>query len=216
MSCLSTLEVRGLEWRLPGLTLGPISFHLRGPGCWWVLGPSGAGKSMLFECLSGFHAQSSGLVKVLGREVSHLAPEQRSIAMMPQRWQLFPHWTARQNLRYAAALAGQPPERVQEVAESLEVAPLLDRSPREISGGETQRFALAQTLLSPAKVLLLDEPLSAIDAPQRINVLNLVIREAADKGRTFLIASHRPIEGAPLQGFLRVDNCQLSEQSGAA
>ncbi len=204
-----SLEVANLSLQSSAKRLGPISFALLHPGCWWLTGPSGAGKSLLLESLAGFHAEAQGDIRVNGNEVSHQAPERRSIALMPQRWRLFPHWSVARNLRFAAHLGGASTDRIDALTERLQVAELLDRPTRALSGGETQRIALIQTLLSPARVLLLDEPLSAIDAALQSVVLDLLQEEAAAEQRICLVAAHRAAPEYPMRGLLLVEDGQL-------
>jgi len=210
----TSLEVTALSLRRNSAALGPLSFTLPHPGCWWLAGVSGAGKSLLLESLAGFHSETVGSVRVgdgaSGREVGDLAPERRSIALMPQRWRLFPHWTVGRNLRFAARLSATRQERIRELAERLQVASLLRRPTRALSGGETQRIALLQTLLAPAQVLLLDEPLSAVDAALQSVVLDLLQEEAARNQRICLIAAHKPFPDYPLQGVLNIERGQLT------
>jgi ABC-type sugar transport system ATPase subunit len=207
------LEVAGLSLQRGAPTLGPVSFVLPHPGVWWLTGASGAGKSLLLEALAGFHADARGGVRVAGREVAELAPERRSIALMPQRWRLFPHWTVARNLRFAAKLADADSidrtARINPLAERLQVADLLRRATRGLSGGETQRLALIQTLLSPARVLLFDEPLSAIDAPLQAAALDLLQEISAKDGRICLIAAHRAATSYPMRGALLLENGKL-------
>src|SRR5271163_894702 len=209
----TALAVSGLSLHRSSAALGPLSFTLPHPGCWWLTGVSGAGKSLLLESLAGFHSETVGSIRVgdgaSSREVGDLAPERRSIALMPQRWRLFPHWTVARNLRFAARLSETGLERTQQLAERLQVAPLLRRPTRALSGGETQRIALLQTLLSPARVLLLDEPLSAVDAALQSVVLDLLQVEAAQNRRICLIAAHRAALGYPMQGTLLLEKGQL-------
>jgi ABC-type sugar transport system ATPase subunit len=161
------------------------------------------------ESLAGFHGEARGSICVSGNEINHCAPERRSIALMPQRWRLFPHWTVARNLRFAAKLGGEPPNRIEQLTHRLQVQQLIQRATRALSGGETQRIALIQTLLSPATVLLLDEPLSAIDASLQSVVLDLLREEAADSQRICLIAAHKPLAGQPMQGTLYIQKGQL-------
>jgi ABC-type sugar transport system ATPase subunit len=191
------------------MNLGPISFCLPLTGCWWLTGVSGAGKSLLLESLAGFHAGAAGAIRIADREVAHLAPEDRNVTLMPQRWKLFPHWTVRRNLQFAAKLSKTPPDHILELAQRLKVNSLLDRSTSALSGGESQRIALIQTLLSSAKVLLLDEPFSAVDAALQSVMLRLLIDEASRTQRIFLIAAHRTITEYPLQGTLRLESGHL-------
>lgn len=204
-----SLEVKDLSLTRNSANLGPISFTLPHAGCWWLAGVSGAGKSLLMESLAGFHSEARGSVLVNGLEVNHCAPERRSIALMPQRWRLFPHWTVARNLRFAATLGGEPADRIEQLTQRLQVQNLFDRPTRALSGGETQRIALIQTLLSPARVLLLDEPLSAVDAALQSAVLDLLQEEAAARHRICLIAAHKPLAGHPLGGTQYIEKGQL-------
>lgn len=213
----TSLAVSALSLRRGSATLGPLSFTLPHPGCWWLAGVSGAGKSLLFESLAGFHSETVGSIRVgdgaSSREVGDLAPERRSIALMPQRWRLFPHWTVARNLRFAARLSATGRERIQQLAERLQIASLLRRPTRALSGGETQRIALLQTLLSPASILLLDEPLSAVDAALQSVVLDVLQEEAARNRRICLIAAHKPFSTHPMQGALILEKGQLAPQA---
>ena len=203
------LEVSGLALSRPAVELGPISFTLPRPGCWWLTGVSGAGKSLLLESLAGFHADAIGSVRIEEREMHSLAPEQRSISLMPQRYKLFPHWSVERNLRFAANLSGSPDLQVQELAGRLQIGGLLRRKPRALSGGETQRIVLLQTLLSRAKVLLLDEPLAAIDSALKSIVLDLVQEDAVRNSRICLIAAHLPMHGCAFEGSLAIERGRL-------
>lgn len=205
-----SLEVSRLSLQRNSASLGPISFTLPHPGCWWLTGASGAGKSLLLESLAGFHSEAQGSIRVDGNEVSHSAPERRAISLMPQRWRLFPHWTVARNLSFAAPLSGAGKERIESLATQLQVAALLNRPTRALSGGETQRIALIQTLLSPARVLLLDEPLSAVDSALQSVVLELLLKEAASQHRILLIAAHNATTGYPMQGTLLLEDGNLS------
>jgi ABC-type sugar transport system ATPase subunit len=199
-SPVPSLEASGLSLQSGTKSLGPISFTLPHAGCWWLTGTSGAGKSLLMESLAGFHAEAQGSIRVNGNEISHSAPECRSIALMPQRWRLFPHWSVARNLRFAAQLGSAPRDRIDVLAKCLRVTELLHRPTRALSGGETQRIALIQTLLSPAKVLLLDEPLSAVDSALQSVVLDLLQEESEKSHRICLIAAHRATTTYPMQG----------------
>jgi molybdate/tungstate transport system ATP-binding protein len=206
-----SLEVTALSLSGSAKALGPVSFTLPHAGCWWLAGVSGAGKSLLMESLAGFHAQAQGSIRVAGSEVADLAPEHRSIAFMPQRWRLFPHWTVARNLRFAARLSAASPERIHHLADRLQIMPLLKRPTRALSGGETQRIALIQTLLSPAQILLLDETLSAIDAALQSVVLDLLHEESTTNGRICLIAAHKSFSSHPMQGSLNIEKGQLTQ-----
>jgi ABC-type sugar transport system ATPase subunit len=206
---IPSLKVNDLSLTRSSANLGPISFDLPHSGCWWLAGVSGAGKSLLMESLAGFHSEVRGSIFVSGQEISHYAPEHRSITLMPQRWRLFPHWTVARNLCFAAKLSGQQPDRIEQLTRRLQVQHLLSRPTRALSGGETQRITLVQTLLSPARVLLLDEPLSAVDAALQSVVLDLLREEAATRQRLCLLAAHEAHAEQPMQGTLWIEKGQL-------
>ncbi|AXC09593.1 ATP binding protein of ABC transporter for sugars [Acidisarcina polymorpha] len=211
-SGLPSLKVTALSLSKGAMTLGPASFTLPGAGCWWLAGVSGAGKSLLLESLAGFHAESVGNILASGKDVGLRAPEYRSIALLPQRWRLFPHWTVGRNLAFAANLSDSNTIRSRQLAEKLQVEHLLDRPTSALSGGETQRIALIQTLLSPARILLLDEPLSAVDAALQSAVLDLLQQESTTNQRICLIAAHRPTPEYPMKGTFWIDGGQLAQK----
>jgi ABC-type sugar transport system ATPase subunit len=204
-----SLEVVSVALDRGSAKLGPISFTLCNAGCWWLAGPSGAGKSLLLESLAGFHAEAQGSVRVIGQEVSHCSPERRAISLMPQRWRLFPHWTVARNLRFAAKMSGATADRIAQLTHRLQVQDLVSRPTLALSGGETQRIALIQTLLSPAKILLLDEPLSAVDAALQSIVLDLLQEEATLQRRICLITAHLPTQGFPMRGTFLIEEGRL-------
>ena len=212
-----SLQVTGLSLIRGATRLGPIDFALPHPGCWWLTGVSGAGKSLLLESLAGFHADATGSIFVAdgsaSQDVAERAPEHRSISLMPQRYRLFPHWTVARNLEFAAKLSTNAQSRVAVLASRLQIEKLLERPVRALSGGETQRIALLQTLLSPARVLLLDEPLSAIDVVLQSVVLDLLSEQSAQDRRICLIAAHRPSTSHPMQGELQFEKGQLARHS---
>jgi len=128
-----------------------------------VLGPSGSGKTTLLSLIAGIAEPDSGSILLDGRELVGRPLEDRHVGIVFQEGALFPHMTARENIEYAAATG----ERVAELARVLELEGVLHRKPASLSGGERQRVALARTLATDPDVLLLDEPLSSLDAPIR-------------------------------------------------
>ena len=153
-------------------------------------GPSGAGKTSVLELIAGLRAPRSGRIELNGRDVTELPPRLRRVGYVPQDDALFPHMSVRQNVFYGWRLAvggwrengdrarltpqaGPPTDAVLDV---LEIAPLLDRSVKRLSGGERKRVALARALLSDPEVLLLDEPLSGVDVALRDRVLEHLVR----------------------------------------
>ena len=135
-----------------------------------LYGPSGAGKTSLLEVIAGLRTPTSGRVELHGRDVTDLPPRLRRVGYVPQDDALFPHMTARQNIFYASRT------KEHAVIDVLELAPVLERSVKQLSGGERKRVALARALLSDPEVLLLDEPLAGVDVALRDRVLEYLVR----------------------------------------
>jgi len=158
-----------------------------------VVGPSGAGKSTLLRVLAGVEKRATGRVVVSGDtwldsdNGVNVPPWERRAGWVPQEASLFPHLSVRDNLVYAA---GVKEEDVAGMADMLEVTPLLNRRPRRLSGGERQRVALGRALLSRPRLLLLDEPFSALDRPLRIKLTRLVKTLANERSLPLVIVSH--------------------------
>ncbi|NLC55390.1 MAG: ABC transporter ATP-binding protein [Armatimonadetes bacterium] len=165
-----------------------------------LLGPTGSGKTVLIECIAGMHRRHAGRILIDGQEVTGLYPEERNIGYVPQDYALFPNMTVWENLAYGLRARRLPAEVIQKRVEAmlrlLGLSPLAERYPYTLSGGEKQRTALGRALVTRPRVLLLDEPLSAIDEVMRAEL-------AAELGRihdavrgTFLHVCHSFDEAA--------------------
>ena len=165
-----------------------------------VFGPSGGGKSTLLRTLAGVERRAKGRVTMGGEvwmdteEGICVPPWDRGVGWVPQDYLLFPHLTVRENLAYG----GGAPRAVEEMAGRLFVAHLMDRRPRRLSGGEQQRVALGRALLRRPKVLLLDEPFSALDRPLRIQVGEELRQFADEEEIPLLLVSHDEADAAAL------------------
>jgi ABC-type Fe3+/spermidine/putrescine transport system ATPase subunit len=163
MGAAMSLEIR-LHKRFPGSRPFQLDVTFTAGGEITVLfGPSGSGKTTILECIAGLIEPDRGSVRLNGRDISELRPRERGIGYLFQQPTLFPHMTARSNVEYGL---GRHPERkkiAMSILERMHVLHLADRRPDEISGGERQRVALARTLATEPRALLLDEPLSALD-----------------------------------------------------
>jgi len=165
------IRVDGLSYSVGGFTLRDLSLHVR-PGEYFVLlGPSGAGKTVFLECLCGLNPIQNGRISIAGRDVTRLEPRHRGIGYLPQDYALFPHLTVRANIRFGLRYQDHAPEavdrQVDEVMKLAGVAHLADRLPQRLSGGEKQRVALARAAAIRPRVMLLDEPVSAVDEEAR-------------------------------------------------
>jgi molybdate/tungstate transport system ATP-binding protein len=157
-----TLELDGLRTAYDGFELGPVDLAV-GREVLSVLGPSGCGKTTLLWSIAGLLSPDEGTVELDGRPLDGLAPEDRNVGLVFQDGALFPNMTVEENVSYASS----DREYVAELAAMLEIEGVLGRRPSTLSGGERQRAALARTLATRPDALLLDEPLSSLDAPIR-------------------------------------------------
>lgn len=176
------LTVRGLTAAAGAFRLGPVDLAVPAGRVLVVLGPSGAGKTMLLEAISGLRRQLSGHTRLAGTDLAGLAPERRGIGLVFQDGALFPHLSVRDNVRFGPRARGSAAGAVtaDSLLHRLGIGHLAGRSPRTLSGGERQRVALARALAARPRLLLLDEPLSALDQPTREEMRALLQEVLAD------------------------------------
>ncbi len=161
------VKIEEIHLRLGGFSLKNITLHVA-PGEYLVLlGPTGTGKTVLLETLAGIYRPSSGRIWINKKEATRLPPERRNLGVVYQDYALFPNMTVRQNIAFGLRMKGasrkETETAVNEMADFLEITPILERRPARLSGGERQRAALARALVLKPHALLLDEPLSAMD-----------------------------------------------------
>jgi molybdate/tungstate transport system ATP-binding protein len=169
-----------------------------------IVGPTGAGKTLLLELLLGVHHPDSGRIFVGEREVTGLPPEKRGIGMVYQDYLLFPHLDVARNLafglRYQRRDGEHTQRKVREIAELLGISHLLHRYPYTLSGGEKQRVAIGRALVTEPRVLLLDEPLSALDRGTAARLRSELKSLHAAKKLTILHVTHDLSEARQMQG----------------
>jgi len=167
-----------------------------------VLGPSGSGKSSLLRLVAGLEAPTGGWIDMDGRDITHLEPKDRDVAMVFQGLALYPHMTVRENMAFGLlarkAPAAEIQDRVGEAAETLGLTPHLQKRPRELSGGERQRVALGRALVRRPRVYLFDEPLSSLDAQLRQELREELARLHALTRTTSIYATHDQKEALSL------------------
>jgi len=189
------LELRNIRKRWPAFCLKDVSLHVEESEYFVLLGPSGAGKSLLLELVAGFHRPDAGRILLQGRDVTALPPERRHVGFVYQDSLLFPHRSVAQNIAYGLrADREQARRRVEELAGMLGIGNLLDRAPDTLSGGEKQRVAIARALAVDPEVLLMDEPLSALDPPTQQALRGELLRVHRQTGVTVLHVTHDQAE----------------------
>jgi ABC-type sugar transport system ATPase subunit len=183
-----------------------------------LLGPSGSGKTTTLRIVAGLETADAGEVLVGGAPIGDLPPERRNVGMVFQSHALFPHKRVADNIGYGLLARGRPRDevarRVGDVAERLRISALLGRLPRELSGGERQRVALARALVREPDVLLLDEPLSSLDAQLRIELRAEIARLQAATRTTTVYVTHDQADALALGHRVAVLNGGRLEQVG--
>ena len=178
----------GLRVRGGRFVVGPVDLHLAAGDYCGLVGPSGAGKTLLLEAVAGVRSAAAGRVLIDGQDLTGAPPEKRGVGLVFQDGLLFPHLSVAGNVRYglprraAASLDG--------LVRDLGVGDLMKRSPGSLSGGERQRVALARALAPGPRVLLLDEPLSAVDGEAREELREMLQRVTRRRGVTVLHVTH--------------------------
>jgi putative spermidine/putrescine transport system ATP-binding protein len=159
-----------------------------------VLGSSGSGKTTLLRMIAGFESVSEGSIELFGRDVSRLSPADREIGMVFQNYALMPHLTVRRNIEYGLRMRGwaraDRHQRVQEMMERMRLGKLGDRLPRQLSGGQQQRVAIARALAYSPKLLLMDEPMGALDKALKGELMAEVRRVHREFSTTIFYVTH--------------------------
>jgi len=183
-----------------------------------LLGPSGCGKSTTLRMVAGLEDISGGEIRIGERVVNDVAPKDRKIAMVFQNYALYPHMTVSQNMAFGLKLQKMPkPEikkKVDEVAEILELGPLLERRPAALSGGQRQRVAMGRAIVREPALFLFDEPLSNLDAKLRVQMRLEIKQLQAKLGVTSLYVTHDQVEAMTMADRMIVMNDGLAEQIG--
>lgn len=184
-----------------------------------LVGPSGCGKSTILRMIAGLEDPTSGVLKIQGRVVNVLSPQERGIAMVFQNYALYPHMSVRQNMEFSLKLAGlgasERSRRLGEATEMLGLAELLERKPSQLSGGQKQRVAMGRALVRRPQVLLLDEPLSNLDAQLRNKVRAEIAQIHKKFKSTIIYVTHDQVEAMSLADRIVVLNRGRLEQVGA-
>ncbi len=182
------------------------------------LGPSGCGKTTVLRMVAGFEEPSSGSIVIAGKDVTRLKPNQRKIGMVFQAYALFPNLTVAQNIAFGLKVAGVPKadsdKRVAEMLELIKLPTFGDRYPYQLSGGQQQRVALARAIAPKPKLLLLDEPLSALDAKVRVSLRDEIRSIQKELGITTVFVTHDQEEALSISDRIVVMYGGKAEQVG--
>ncbi len=225
------LEVENIELTAGAFRLGPLSLEVSDGEYLVVLGPTGAGKTLTLEAVAGLRKLAAGRVVMDGRDVTRAAPEERQVGFLYQDSLLFPHLSVRDNLAYGAHRVARKDRAatIARLATILGIEGLLPRMPRNLSGGERQRVALGRALAANPKMLLLDEPMAALDPNSRNALRRTILELHRELGTTTIHVTHSFSEaialgdriailmagkviqtGAPREVFAKPDSAQIA------
>jgi spermidine/putrescine transport system ATP-binding protein len=188
--------------------LGDVSIAIEKGEFFTLLGPSGCGKTTLLRCIAGFETPTSGAIYLSGNDITYTPPNQRPVNTVFQSYALFPHLTVAQNIGFGLKMQGKPASEVARAVERvLALVKLEDfakRLPTQLSGGQQQRVALARALAPEPQVLLLDEPLSALDLKLRKEMQSELKRLQTETGITFVFVTHDQEEALTMSNRIGV------------
>ncbi|MEM7211488.1 MAG: ABC transporter ATP-binding protein [Pseudomonadota bacterium] len=196
---MPAVEVRGLAKHYgPVRALDGVDVTIQAGEYFVLLGPSGGGKTTLLRTIGGFHRPTAGTVRLHGQDVSDLPPEKRPTGMVFQQYALFPHMTVERNVGYGLSLQKRPKseisDKVSTMLDQVGLSGLSGRKPHELSGGQQQRVQLARALVLDRDILLLDEPLAALDAQLRKDMCLELKHLQEQVGVTFIHVTHNQEE----------------------
>ena len=218
---MATITFDKVSRRYPGADrLSVDSFDLEiGDGEFLVLvGPSGCGKSTCLRMLAGLEHVSAGTIRIGARDVTHVPPKERDIAMVFQNYALYPHLSVADNMGFALSIAKVPKDeierRVKEAARILDLEPFLERKPKALSGGQRQRVAMGRAIVRQPQVFLMDEPLSNLDAKLRVQTRTQIASLQTRLGVTTVYVTHDQVEAMTMGDRVAVMENGVLQQVG--
>ena len=219
-STASAIEVRAVTKTFGSVkALDAISFTVAPGDLFFLLGPSGCGKTTLLRILAGLETPDSGEVFFHGEDILRQPPHRRGAPMVFQNYALFPHLSVRENVAFGLVERRMPRQgidrRVEEALERVDLAGLDARRPGQLSGGQQQRVVLARALVLEPRIVLLDEPLSNLDAKLRAEMRDEIMRLHEETEITFVYVTHDQVEALSLADRMVVMNAGLCAGAGA-
>jgi len=214
---MAILEIRNVTRRFGALkAVDDVSLTIEAGEFFTLLGPSGCGKTTLLRMIAGFDEPDAGALFLDGRPLAGIPPERRPVHTVFQSYALFPHLTVAGNVAFPLQMAKKPEEEIrQRIRDTLDLVHLADKAehyPHELSGGQKQRVALARGLINRPRLLLLDEPLGALDAKLREQMERELISLQREVGITFVFVTHSQQEALALSHRIAVMNAGRVEQ----
>ncbi|KOX07957.1 MULTISPECIES: ABC transporter ATP-binding protein [Micromonospora] len=217
---MAGIEVTALHKRYPDGTVAVdrVDLSIDDGELFVMLGPSGCGKTTTLRAIAGLERQTTGDIRIGDTLVNDLPPAERDIAMVFQFYALYPHLRTRDNLAFPLRAEGLPKsevhKRVEEAARLMRLGPLLNRRPRQLSGGEQQRVALARALVRRPRAFLMDEPLTNLDAELRADMRTEIKHLQGELGATMVYVTHDQVEAMSLGHRIAILNKGRVEQIG--
>ncbi len=202
------------------IAVDDVSFEIADGELFFLLGPSGCGKTTVLRMVAGFYTPDGGQIHFGDRDVTHAPPNKRNTGMVFQNYALWPHMTVFENVGYGLDIRNvnkdEREKRVKEALRIVQMDKLAERSPNQLSGGQQQRVALARALVIKPDILLLDEPLSNLDAKLRLEMRDEIKRIQREAGITALYVTHDQKEALSLADRMAVMRNGRIEQLGTA
>jgi iron(III) transport system ATP-binding protein len=202
----------------PTIALHPLDLSIDGGELFFLLGPSGCGKSTLLRIIAGLHPPTEGRIFFNDRDVTDVPTQGRNAVMCFQSYALWPHMSVRENVRFGldvrSVSRAEQDRRIDEVLALVQMTPYADRKPNQLSGGQQQRVALARALVVKPDCLLLDEPLSNLDAKLRLEMRSEIRRICRSAGLTAIYVTHDQKEALSIADRMAILNAGRIEQIG--
>lgn len=216
---MAILELKNIVKKFnDSIVVDNISMSIEQREFFTLLGPSGCGKTTILRMIAGFDIPDSGQILLDGQDIKNLPPEKRPLHTVFQSYALFPHMTVRKNIEFPLKMAKWDKNKincqVEELMDDVKLSKFANRFPHELSGGQRQRVAIARALVDRPKLLLLDEPLSALDASLREHMHVELVKLQEETGVTFIYVTHDQREALALSSRVAVMNNGMVEQLG--